>query len=335
MKVGLIDPAQYTHDGVPSPNIGDQVIARAVHRELRHLFGEQTDIVVVPSHKYPTRDVVQALSGASHVFVGGSNLLSFRWWWRTPWKIGLRGLLSYRDLILMGTGWGSYHLKANAYGRGVCRTVLSGTHTHSVRDSFTARIMSQGLELPHVVNTACPTMWALTEHHVASIPRDKAPDCLFALTDYSRKPTFDRALVHSLAKFYGPDRLLFWPQGTGDLEYARSLGYTGRVIERSLASLIAILSSGSRLDYIGTRLHAGILCMEHGVRSLIVSIDNRAREIASDTGLPTIDRPVSEAALAEWILGGAHTRLHLPWSTIDAWRRQFMTGSPATSSATP
>jgi polysaccharide pyruvyl transferase WcaK-like protein len=320
MKIGLIDPALYSL-GVTSPNIGDQVISRAVHRELRSIFGEATEIIAIPSHQYPSRHSLKLIEGLDHVFVGGSNLLWFRLGLPASWKIGFRGLRHYRDLILFGVGWGAYDIKPNAYGKWVCNLILSKSHMHSVRDSFTREIADRDLQIPKVMQTACPTMWALTEDLLSSIHTQKGDECIFSLTDYSKNPELDKQLIKDLSKQYA-GRLIFWPQGAGDLEYCRSLGYTGRIIERSLSSLMQLLSSGSLLDHVGTRLHAGILCLEHRVRSLIISVDNRAKEIAFDTGLPTVAREDREALL-RWIEGSDVVRIRLPMNEISRWRQQF------------
>ena len=175
--------------------------------------------------------------------------------------------------------------------------------------------------MPQVLNTACPTMWCLNDKLVRSIHTHRGDECIFALTDYSKDPQRDGQLIRDLSEQYG-GRLLFWPQGDGDLDYCRALGYAGRAIDRSLSSLLHLLSSGVNYDYVGTRLHAGILCLEHRVRSLIVSIDNRAREIANDTGLPSVDRD-DRAGLLRWLEGGTTMKLHLPLADIERWRRQF------------
>jgi len=325
MKIGLIDPALYNNQGDHSPNLGDQVISRAVHRELRKIFGEATEIVAIPSHAYPTSRSLAVLKDAHHVFVGGSNLLYFRWWRPASWKLGLVGLTSYRELILMGCGWGAYGIPAGQYGRWVARTVLSSTYAHSVRDNYTRDMATQGLRLQRIVNTACPTMWCFNSDFIHSLRRTRANSCIFSLTDYDKDPKADLKFVRELGRLYS-NKLLFWPQGPGDLEYARALGYDGTVIERSLQDFINVLTSGVEYDYVGTRLHAGILCIEHGIRSLVIAIDNRAKEISADTGLPAIERG-DDAGLVKWVEGGDCADIRLPVNSIDTWRRQFMPNS--------
>ncbi|MEO6023948.1 MAG: polysaccharide pyruvyl transferase family protein [Burkholderiales bacterium] len=326
MKIGLIDPGIFSLSN-RSPNIGDHIISRAVHRELRAIFGESTDIVSISSHQYPRPEMLKRLRGADHVFVGGSNLLWFRWLFPASWKIGPLGLAFYRDLILFGVGWGAYNIKPNAYGQWLCSVILSRVYTHSVRDEFTCNIANRELQIAKVSNTSCPTMWCLTEELMDSIHHDKGDECIFALTDYAKDPRLDRQLIQDLNERYG-GHLLFWPQGEGDIAYCRSLGYKGRVIGRSLNALLDVLSSGVHLDYVGTRLHAGILCLEHSVRSLIIRIDNRANEIADDTGIPSIARN-DRAAMLAWLEGDTTTRIRLPMNEIRRWQDQFRVKIPS------
>ncbi|NCC03121.1 MAG: polysaccharide pyruvyl transferase family protein [Proteobacteria bacterium] len=321
MKIGLIDPALFNANGMPSPNLGDQIISRAVHRELRTIFGEATEIASIASHAFPTPSSLGILKGAQHIFVGGSNLLYFRSILPASWKIGPFGLFAYRNLILLGCGWGSYKLRPTLYGRKVSRLIFSPEYIHSLRDDYTRRLANEGLKIPHTLNTACPTMWLFTPEFVQGLRRTKVKRCIFSLTDYAKSPVEDAALIAGLKRHYGTN-LIFWPQGCGDMAYARSLGYEGDVVERSLASFLNLIQNDDQYDYVGTRLHAGILCIEHGIRSLIIAVDNRAKEIGADTGLPVIMRG-DTGALSEWIEGEAPHVIHIPLDSINAWRNQF------------
>ena len=77
-------------------------------------------------------------------------------------------------------------------------------------------------------------------------------------------------------------------------------------------------------DYVGTRLHAGIRCLNGGHRSLIIAIDNRARQIGEDTGLPVLEREAGYLLkMADWINHPVKTEIDLPWASIDKWKKQF------------
>lgn len=74
----------------------------------------------------------------------------------------------------------------------------------------------------------------------------------------------------------------------------------------------------------GTRLHAGIRCLNGGHRSLIIAIDNRARQIGEDTGLPVLEREDGYLhKLADWVNHPVKTEINLPWTSIDKWKKQF------------
>ena len=120
----------------------------------------------------------------------------------------------------------------------------------------------------------------------------------------------------------------FWPQGRDDFDYERDLGFDGVILERSLTALDAFLGSCKSIDYVGTRLHGGIRCLKAGARCLILTIDNRARSISHDTGLPTAARG-DHRALERWIEGAPAPNLLLPERAINMWRGQFQHFSPA------
>jgi hypothetical protein len=76
------------------------------------------------------------------------------------------------------------------------------------------------------------------------------------------------------------------------------------------------------LDYVGLRLHCGVLALQHKVRSLVVIVDNRAAEIARDTRLPAIARD-DIGGIESWVNGSPPAELLLPHDAIIAWKMQF------------
>jgi predicted transcriptional regulator len=78
------------------------------------------------------------------------------------------------------------------------------------------------------------------------------------------------------------------------------------------------------LTYIGTRLHAGIKCLEQNHKSIIIAIDNRAIEIAKDTNLPICLRQ-DYTVLLEWLEGKNvfNNQLNIPEKEIALWKNQF------------
>jgi hypothetical protein len=155
-------------------------------------------------------------------------------------------------------------------------------------------------------------------------PTKKGDQALLMLTDYAPAPAADHALIDLLRRRYS--KLFYWPQGSEDLAYLRQLGSDVEIVPPGLDALKGFLGprAGS-LDYVGTRLHGGIFCIRHGIRSLVLSIDNRAAEIARDTGLPCAQRGDLDS-IERWIGSTAPTRLTMPADNIEAWRRQFAHG---------
>jgi hypothetical protein len=142
------------------------------------------------------------------------------------------------------------------------------------------------------------------------------------LTDYMRNPELDAKLLALLVSTY--EKVFFWPQGRNDLEYFRSLNFPIQPLEHSLTALNEFLSSDLSFDYVGTRLHGGVQCLLAGRRPLVLEVDNRAREIARDTGFPTAARDDFDA-IRRWITGPTNLNIRIDVKAIAQWRGQFQT----------
>ena len=95
------------------------------------------------------------------------------------------------------------------------------------------------------------------------------------------------------------------------------------VISPNLNAYDEVLSSNQSLDYVGTRLHGGVRALQKRRRSLILTIDNRAHEIALNTRLPVVARSNREQ-IENWIISSASTSIKMPWSNIELWKNQFL-----------
>jgi polysaccharide pyruvyl transferase WcaK-like protein len=160
-----------------------------------------------------------------------------------------------------------------------------------VRDSYTvSRLASIGVD--NVVNTGCPTLWALTPEFRGQIPQEKSDTVVVTLTDYNRDPASDVFLLEAMTRCY--ERVWFWPQGFYDVEYLDELcdGPLRAKINMVPATLEAYdeFLENNQCDYVGTRLHGGIRALHHRRRALIISIDNRAREMGRDFCLKIVER---------------------------------------------
>lgn len=199
---------------------------------------------------------------------------------------------------------------------------MSSEFAHSVRDEATKAIVEElGFR---AINTGCPTMWGFTDEFCAQIPTKKANSAVFTLTDYGKDPERDKMLIRILLENY--ERVYFWPQGLGDEAYIHSLLAPEHlkeleVLHPTLQSFEDVLLRGD-VDYIGTRLHAGMYAMQHKVRSIIVTIDNRVRDMRKTYSFSSIERNEIER-LDEMIGSTWSTRIGIDERAIEDWKGQF------------
>lgn len=317
----LFDPS------IASTNLGDEVIAQAVRAELHDIVPD-ANLIHLPTQMGLDRHGhrIRRLGGLA--IVGGTNLLSSNLHRYRQWKINLPLLAAPGHIVLMGVGWWQYQRPPGRLTAAIYKRLLSPSLLHAARDSHTVAMLN-AMDFTNVVNTGCPTLWRLTPVHCANIPSKAADEVLLTLTDYARDPESDLALLELLLKQYR--RVYFWPQGHQDLDYFRSLppDVTESIIllDPRLAALDKVLRPG-QIDFIGTRLHAGIRALQQGVRTLIIAVDNRATEMGRDFHLPVVSRTELNQ-IPDWIYGNHPTELKLPWSAIREWRTAFATASAA------
>ncbi len=302
-------------------NLGDEIIMDAVERELDALF-PNAYYYRVPSHDLLSDRTRRFVKKSDMVFVGGTNLLSPRMNSRSQWRVRWWDTLWLRKAICLGVGWNDYAHGATFMSRLLLKALLDGDVTHSVRDEYTlTRTKQAGIKS---INTACPTMWGLNDEHMARLPTAKADDVIFTLTAWRPDIEADRAFIALLKRNYR--RVSFFCQMHEDYAYLSQFDISGiRIITPSLKGYDAFLMNEGT-DYVGTRLHGGVRALQKGVRSLILGVDNRGKEIHRDTGLPVVDRR-DLATMEQWIHGGEPISVHLPWAAIGQWRRQF--GAPS------
>jgi hypothetical protein len=322
MKLCLFDPGFSDNDGSPSANLGDLIIQEAVLRELSSLFFH-SKIIQVSTHSFPTNQHIFSAMRCPLIFVGGTNLLNAGMDRYQQWKISPLQMLFLNRAILFGVGWQQYQVRPNFYTRNALRTVLSNKWIHSVRDNYTKeKLLSAGIK--NVVNTNCPTMWPLLNLCPEEIPAEKSDNLLMMLTNYRKNPELDLKLLQLATSKY--ERVFLWPQGKGDKEYISELssGLQSTIIllEHSFKDFQGFLRSDFAFDYIGTRLHGGIKCLLARRRSLILEVDNRAKEIAKDTNLPTVDRSDFQKII-RWIETPSRIDVRLNLNEINLWKSQF------------
>ena len=312
-KILLYNPA------ISSLNMGDHIIAESIKNEMSWLIHDSF-IVEVSTH-LPVSRYIKYLKNFDYKFVCGSNLLRgkmnrlFR-----QWDINFLHSSFIGPSILVGAGWWQYGDDPNFYTKKLYKKVLSADYIHSVRDSFTEYQLAK-IGITNVLNTGCPSMWTFTKEHCEKIPEKKAENVVFTITDYNRDKPKDFDLIKILLNNY--KQVFFWMQGTNDLDYLHDLSINMNLLEiipPSLSQFDKILEGD--IDYVGTRLHAGIRALQKKKRSIIISIDNRARELQIDYNIPCIERSNLQG-LELLINNKLTTEIIIPIEKINHWKAQF------------
>ncbi|MGO9234387.1 MAG: polysaccharide pyruvyl transferase family protein [Methylocella sp.] len=318
-QICLFDPGVENNQASLSSNLGDLIIREAVVRELNSLF-ENPSIISISTQERLGGVQKKLISKCDWQFVGGTNLLSSNMLTYRQWKVSIIDRIYFSNAILLGAGWWQYQDNADIYTRLLLRELLSSTYIHSVRDEYTKRKL-EFAGIYNVLNTGCPTMWPLLAVDPRDIPCEKSANVLIMLTDYSQNREFDCALIRMLKREY--KNVYFWPQGRGDVRYLHSLGIDGiDVLDHTIDALDSLLMSGEEVEYVGTRLHGGIRCLNMRKRSLIICVDNRALELSKDSGLSVVQRWDS-AAILKWIRGSTPFSIRLNQAEIQLWKAQF------------
>lgn len=327
MNIFLFDPSLRDSAGSPSINLGDLIIRRAVDDVLNEIF-PQASIQRTSSHQFPESEILQQAQQADLVLVGGTNLLSSHVLEYDQWKLS-QNLQHYAEplnlrAVLLGVGWWQYQDKPDLITRHYYRQLLHPDLPHAVRDEYSSsQLASCGIR--HILNTSCPTLWALDGLQT----RRKAGNsrCLFCLTDYKQDPASDNRLIELLLQYY-PGGLIFFPQGNKDEAYAATLpafqenASIIQCLPHDIKAFYQAVEQGN-MDYVGTRLHAGAWCLQKGLPSLILTVDNRSLEIAKDTNLPVAGRN-DESAITAWLNNGPpDTSIALPCAHIAEWKAQM------------
>jgi polysaccharide pyruvyl transferase WcaK-like protein len=314
-SIGLVNTS------IGTTNLGDLIIYDSVYRHLRSIYPEAF-MTNYPSHLQGNYATKLLMADEDVIFVGGTNLLSSYMDSYNQWKITpLDSLFLKKKYVLMGVGWWQYQEKPNLYTRKLLTSILSDKYVHSVRDEYTKNMLNS-IGISNVVNTSCPTLWGVTDASCREIPTIKAKDVITTLTFYKMDSVADSKLLNILLANYST--VYLWIQGIDDLSYLRDLlpDYDRIVlIPPTMEAYDAVLNKGD-VEYLGTRLHAGIRAIQMGLRSLIVAVDNRALEIGKDTGLNVISRDNLELCY-DYINNSFTTEINLPKDKISSWKNQF------------
>lgn len=301
-----------------SDNLGDHIINFYSDKVFREIGVEIVDRI--PTHVVPNMEQQKNIQGNVPKVVTGTNILSSKMEAPYLWKVS-KNLNTVNNTLLLGNGWEKYYDFDTPYTKMFYKKILNKKFIHSVRDEYSKnKLNSLGIE--NVINTSCPTTWALTEDFCKQIPVQKGEYVITTITDYSKDELMDWYMLDTLIDNY--QKVYIWIQGERDLEYLKNYNNFDKlvIVERTLSAYNKILSL-KKLDFVGTRLHAGIHALNNKHRSIIVSIDNRAKEMGKDINLPIIERTELKDKLTNMINSDFSTKIAIPEESINLWKRQF------------
>lgn len=312
---------------IASLNKGDNIIVECIKKEMEY-FTKDKFILNLPTHISPFHSYqvwrnsnrLRMYKDCNTKFVCGSNLLIPNMMTHFPqWNINIFNYKAIKKCILVGVGQGSGD-KSNYYTKTLYKKMLNKDMYHSVRDERTKIFLeSMGIK---AINTGCPTMWMLTPEFCKSIPTKKANNVIFTLTAKSDKDNRDQKLIDILNINY--DNIYYWVQGIEDFDYLNKFNNIDKIkiVQPTVEAYREVLVMDD-LDYIGTRLHAGIYAMRHKKRAIIIVIDERAREINRCNNLNCIEKNNIDY-LEEMINSEILTNIKMPFDKIKKWKEQFL-----------
>lgn len=280
---GILNPS------IASSNLGDLIIYDSVISELRAVFPDDM-FTNFPTQLHTSYDAKKLMNDKELLFISGTNLLSSNLESRNQWKVDNSHKRFIKNkVVLFGTGWWQYQDNINKYSEKIYKTVLNKDVVHSVRDNYAADKLKQ-IGIKNVVNTTCPTLWKLTPSKCKTIPTKRAKNVVTTLTFYHSHEQQDFEMLRILDENY--EKVYLWIQGINDYHYYNKINQDFKNIEfvpPTIEAYNSILESPD-IEYVGTRLHAGIRALQKGVRTLILAVDNRAYEIGKDVNLNVIKR---------------------------------------------
>ena len=312
---GILNP------GIGTSNLGDLIIYDSIYKNLREIFIDDL-FTNFPTQLHTAYDTQILMSQKNLLFVSGTNLLSSNLEEKYQWKIDLtyRKFLKNK-VILFGAGWWQYQGKINNYTKKIYKAVFNKELLHSVRDNYTAEKLKT-IGIDNVVNTSCPTLWEITPEKSKSIPREKSSLVVTTLTFYHKNYALDYRMLKILSNNY--KKIYLWIQGLNDAQYFKELnkGLSNIMLLPPTLEAFDDVLENKDVDYIGTRLHAGIRALQKNRRTLILAVDNRAFEIGKDVHLNVIKREDVEEIL-QFINRKYETRIELPLDNIKMFKESL------------
>lgn len=315
-QIILYDPS------ISTLNRGDNIIYESCIEQLNTLF-KDIFYINISTHLPISRKYFTYMENIEKKFVLGSNLLSLHMNGNhNQWDITIENADIVGPVIIMGAGISEYSDITNEYTKQIYNKIFDKQYLHSVRDSYTENKLKE-MGICNVINTGCPTVWKLSKEHCKTIPRSKAKNVIFTLTDYDKDYENDVKLFKILEENY--EELYYWVQGINDYEYIKELGFDNKVkiVGPTLKEYNDFLEHNQDIEYVGTRLHGGIKALQKKKRTIIVSIDNRAKEMAKDINISIVERNKIEK-IKDLIPKELDMNIVINEENINIWKSQFI-----------
>lgn len=314
---------------IASNNMGDEIIMRSAEKYLEHRLLDKYYKLRYPTHTnaftfYSSRgwEKAEIVRNADLKLIFGTDLLCKDMLHPINlWNINLFNCSPLSGTVTVGCGCSLENKKyVGLYTRKLYNKVLAHNFVHSTRDEETKEFLEQmGFE---AVVTGCPTLWSLTPQLCQMIPQSKANDVIFTLSGTSKNYVKDQYLVDCLLRNY--ENVYYWVQTIFDLDYLNEFKNIERikVLNCDLNTYGKFLDSHD-IDYVGVRLHGGIYAMQHGRRSIIISIDHRARNMSKVNNFNIIERSDIDT-LEDMINSNFVTNVKVDYEILNNWLSQFI-----------
>lgn len=308
-QIGLMDTT------VSDYNHGNQIIMDSVRKYINDIIKNKF-VMDLPCWDDLEGHALEAVSYCEYLFLGGTNLLSGDIENKKYIGINDSNLSQFENkVILMGVGWNDSDVEITPKTVEIYRKILKRDVLHSVRNKYTKEILEK-IGITNVLNTGCPTLWSFTEEFCKKIPTQKAENALIMVSswDFNRDNYIAQIIKNNYRKIYA------WVQQPSDYTYIKLLYPEAEIIGLSLEDLDVFLEKCKDVDYIGSRLHGGIRCLQKCKRCFIIPIDYRAVEMKKDFNLPVVDNIYE---LEKYIISQYSTDIRMPFKEIEMWKKQF------------
>lgn len=321
----------YLNTAIGTANFGDYIINESIRKEM-HYLNKDAFVYELPSHtklfgltqKLFAKKAIKAFNDVDYKFLNGTNALYTTMLRPNPnWKISLFDRPCAKDVILLGVGLGVNSKKSDLYTKALWKKVLRKDVVHSVRDEVTKDYLEDlGFRAEY---TCCPTTWRFTPEFLSDVPSEKSDSAVLMLTNYLGDEAFDKAMIDAVCDMY--DKVYFVPQTFGDN------GYFDRIVTPeqrnkivrvggNIASYDDLLSSNN-IDYIGNRLHGAMYALQHKRRTIVFSIDYRAKNMLKDANFCYARNEENRAKLKDILSSPFAPSIELPSEAINKWKAQF------------